>query len=52
LDQYYPGVSPDDIRDRTGFELDISRAVEAEPPAEKALTILRTRTDPQRLILK
>ncbi|MCG8619554.1 MAG: ketoacid-CoA transferase [Desulfobacterales bacterium] len=51
LDQYYPGVTPDDIRDRTGFDLDISRAVEAEPPAENALTILRTRTDPECLIL-
>ena len=51
LDSYYPGVSPQKVAENTGFELDISRAREAEPPTEKELRILRDEVDPQRLIL-
>jgi len=37
--------------ENTGFALDVSRAVEAEPPTARELEILRTEADPQRLIL-
>lgn len=51
LKSVYPGIRPETILDRVGFDLDISRAKEAEAPDEAALTILRTRTDPEKLIL-
>lgn len=51
LAEYHPGVTVQKIRDNTGFELDVSRAVEAEPPSAEELRILREEVDPQRLIL-
>ncbi len=51
LEQYYPGVEPEQVQENTGFELDLSRAREAEPPNEKELTILRRDIDPLGLIL-
>ncbi len=51
LAEYYPGVGPEEIADRTGFPLDVSRATEARPPGEDELFILRREVDPQRLIL-
>jgi glutaconate CoA-transferase, subunit B len=51
LAEYYPGVTPQQVADNTGFELDVSAAVEAVPPTEQELCILRTEVDPQRLIL-
>ncbi|MFA5902741.1 MAG: CoA-transferase [Desulfobacula sp.] len=47
----YPGVTPQDIIDNTGFSIDVSRALESEPPTEDELRILREEVDPQRLIL-
>lgn len=49
LAEYYPGVSVDRILEETGFELDVSRAAEAEPPSEEVLQVLRKQVDPQRL---
>ena len=51
LDQYYPGMTPQKILDNMGFEVDVSRAVELDPPTEEELVILREKCDPQRLIL-
>jgi len=51
LAYYYPGVSPQQILDNMEFSVDISRAVEAEPPTENELTILREKVDPHRLVL-
>jgi glutaconate CoA-transferase, subunit B len=51
LSEVYPGVSPDQVRENTGFPLDISRAVEANPPTHEELRVLREEVDPQRLIL-
>ncbi len=48
---YYPGVSLDQIVENTGFPIDVSRAVEAEPPSAENLRILREEVDPQRLML-
>lgn len=47
----YPGIHPETIQDNVGFDLDISRAEELPPPQAHELDILRTRTDPQGLIL-
>ena len=51
LEAVYPGVDPEQILEHMEFTVDISRAVEADPPTEEELTILRERCDPQRLIL-
>lgn len=51
LQEVYPGVRPEQVAENTGFEIDISRAVEASPPTDNELQILRTQVDPQRLIL-
>ena len=47
----YPGVTPQDIIDNTGFSIDVSRASESESPTENELRILREEVDPQQLIL-
>ena len=47
----YPGVTPRDIIDNTGFSIDVSRASESESPTENELRILREEVDPQQLIL-
>ncbi len=48
---YYPGTTPQKILDSMEFEVDISRATQADPPTERELKILRERVDPQKLIL-
>ena len=49
--EIYPGVDPRDIRDNTGFNIDMSRAVPTAAPKPSELKILREKTDPERLIL-
>ena len=51
LAHYYPGVSLQQILDNMEFDVDTSRATEAEPPTERELKILRERVDPHKLIL-
>jgi glutaconate CoA-transferase subunit B len=51
LDQYYPGVSIEQILDNMEFAVDASRAVQATPPTPEELAVLRGKCDPQRLIL-
>lgn len=40
LAEYFPGTTPEQIRARTGFAMDVSRAVQSEPPAPDVLEIL------------
>jgi len=51
LSEYYPGVTPAQVAENTGFALALSRAQEAVPPSAEELAILRQDVDPQRLIL-
>jgi len=51
LAKYYPGVTTRQILDNMEFSVDVSRAIEAEPPDEHELTILREKVDPHKLIL-
>lgn len=51
LKEYFPGITPADVLDNMGFSVDISRAIEATPPSERELTVLRDVCDPQKLIL-
>lgn len=46
LAEYFPGVTPEEVRENTGFTLDVSRAVEARPPEPEVLEVLRTKVDP------
>jgi glutaconate CoA-transferase subunit B len=51
LAETYPGITPEQVVENTGFPLDISRARTAVPPTDRELSILRREVDPQRLIL-
>lgn len=51
LTGYFPGISPKEILKNMGFNIDISRAEEINPPTEFELQILREKCDPQRLII-
>jgi len=51
LAEHYPGVTPQQVADATGFALDVSHSARATPPTEEELRILREDVDPQRLIL-
>ena len=51
LAEHYPGVTPQQVAENTGFVMDVSRSVEAVPPEAEELRILRDDVDPQRLIL-
>lgn len=51
LAKYYPGVTTQQILDNMEFSVDVSRAIEAEPPNEHELTILREKVDPHKLVL-
>ena len=47
----YPGFLPEQILEKMDFEVDISRAHEITPPTSDELRILRSKCDPQKLIL-
>jgi glutaconate CoA-transferase, subunit B len=51
LDLYFPGVSPEFIRDNTGWPLNIDKAREMKPPTLEELRVLRLLVDPDRLFL-
>lgn len=51
LAEYYPGVTPEEVQENTGFELDLSRAVESEPPGSDVLDILINKVDPMRIMI-
>jgi glutaconate CoA-transferase subunit B len=46
LHQYYPGVTPMDVKTNTGFDIDVSRATEAEPILAEEIRLLRQGIDP------
>ena len=51
VDQYYAdrGITLQQIKDNTGFDIDISRAKPAEPPTTEELAVLREKIDPDRI---
>ena len=51
LSEYYPGVSVSEIIEQTGFPIDVSKAVESEPPSPLALELLRNKIDPNRMYI-
>lgn len=51
LAEYFRGVTPEHIRENTGFDLDISGAVESSPPEKDVLEVLVRKVDPLRLMI-
>ena len=52
IESVHPGVTIDDVRANTGFDLLLAPQVgETEPPSEEQLRILRTEVDPLKLII-
>ncbi len=51
LKEYYPGVSPETIRENISFDIDISRAIQTICPKDHELKTLREESDPEQLIL-
>lgn len=51
LASYHPGVTPEKVKENTGFDLDISRAVQTEPPTVEEIKILRERVDPEGIFI-
>lgn len=51
LAELFPGVRVEDVLENTGFELDISRYKEAEPPSGEVLRILTEQVDPMRIMI-
>ncbi len=47
----YPGVTPEEVQQKSSFVLDLERSETFPPPTDTELKILRERCDPQRLIL-
>ncbi|SHI00867.1 hypothetical protein [Desulfosporosinus lacus] len=45
------GITQRQIRENIGFEMDVSRGEEAEPPSQEILDILLNKVDPQRLMV-
>lgn len=50
--EYYPGIEVTEIIERTGFEIDVSQAVEAREPESEVLAILREKVDPSGIFIK
>ncbi len=51
LAAYYPGIDPEYIKENTGFDIDIEKAIETEAPDENILEILRSEVDPQKIYI-
>lgn len=49
---YYPTSSPEDIIENTGFDIDVSRAVELEEPEEEIIRLIREEIDPGQAFIK
>lgn len=49
LAEYYPGVTIEEVLDNTAFDIDVSRATEAEPITEQEVQVMRTQVDPMNL---
>lgn len=49
LDKYFPGVTPEEIKANTGFNLDVSRAAEADPIYTEEIRLLREEIDPMNI---
>ncbi|MFK4785376.1 glutaconate CoA-transferase subunit B [Fusobacterium sp. MFO224] len=49
---YYPTSSPEDVIENTGFDIDVSRAVELEAPTPEVIRMIREDIDPGQAFIK
>ena len=49
--QLHPGVTVDDVRENTGFELLIGDVIETEAPTDEELRLLREEIDPSGIVI-
>ena len=49
---YYPTSSPEDVLENTGFDLDVSKAVQLEAPSEDVIKMIREEIDPGQAFIK
>jgi len=54
VEYYYAdlGITLDEIKNATGFDMDVSRAKPMEPPTQFELEVLRTQVDPEGIYMK
>ena len=52
LAAYYPTSSPEDVLENTGFDLDVSKAVELEAPDPAVIKLIREEIDPGQAFIK
>jgi glutaconate CoA-transferase subunit B len=52
LKSYHPGTSPQHIKQETGYDIDISNAVETTKPTKEEIRILREIVDPERIFIR
>ena len=50
LAEIFPGVTVEEVKENTGFEIDCSRAVLCEEPDEETLRVLTEKVDPMHLM--
>lgn len=48
----HPGVTPEKVKENTGFDIDTSQATKTVPPTEEELRILREEVDPEGIFLR
>jgi glutaconate CoA-transferase subunit B len=52
LASYYPTTTPEMVIKNTGFDIDVSRAVQLEAPDPEIIKMIRTEIDPGRVFIK
>lgn len=52
LSGYFPTSSPEDIKENTGFDIDVSKAVLIEPPTAEIIKMIREDIDPGQAFIK
>ncbi|MDR1831659.1 MAG: CoA-transferase subunit beta [Fusobacteriaceae bacterium] len=49
---YYPTSSPEDVKENTGFDIDVSRAAPLDAPTPEIIRIIREEIDPGQAFIK
>ncbi|MBR4727698.1 MAG: CoA-transferase subunit beta [Clostridia bacterium] len=52
LAYYYPYSSPEIVQENTGFEIDVSSAVEMDGPSDEVIRVIRDEIDPLQIFIK
>ena len=49
---YYPTSSPEMVKENTGFDIDVSKAIQLEAPSEEVIRMIREEIDPGQAFIK